>query len=137
MTKYIAREAPRNPFDVDATLRLTKALSDRQRLRILMMLRSGELCVCQIVAVLALAPSTVSKHLSLLHAAGLVVFRKAGRWAYYRRPATTGASPLRSALAWLDRTLAQDPAIAADARKLKNTAPLTPENLCPRRRKSA
>lgn len=137
MTNYNAREAPRNPFDVDATLRLTKALSDRQRLRILMMLRSGELCVCQIVAVLALAPSTVSKHLSLLHAAGLVVFRKAGRWAYYRRPATTASPPLRSALAWLDRTLAQDPAIAADARKLKNAAPLTPDNLCPRQRKSA
>ena len=137
MTKYNARGTAHNPFDVDATLRLTKALSDLQRLRILMMLRPGELCVCQIVAVLALAPSTVSKHLSLLNAAGLVVFRKAGRWAYYRRPATTAASPLSSALAWLDRTLARDPAIAADARKLKNTAPLAPERLCPRRRKSA
>ena len=50
MTKY----AVRNPFDVDAALRLTKALSDLQRLRILMLLRPGELCVCQIVAVLAL-----------------------------------------------------------------------------------
>ena len=39
MTKYAAR----NPFDVDAALRLTKALSDLQRLRILMLLRPGEL----------------------------------------------------------------------------------------------
>ena len=58
------------------TLRVTKALSDLQRVRILMLLRGGELCVCQIVEVLALAPSTISKHLSLLSAAGLVDWRK-------------------------------------------------------------
>ncbi len=68
------------------TLKITKALADRQRVRILMMLRSGELCVCRIVAVLGLAPSTVSKHLSLLSDAGLLDCRKEGRWAYCRLP---------------------------------------------------
>ena len=69
-----------------STLRITKALSDIQRLRILMILRAGELCVCQIIAVVGLAPSTVSKHLSILSAADLVDSRKDGRWAYYRLP---------------------------------------------------
>mgnify|MGYP001377373556 FL=1 len=69
-----------------AALRVTKALSDGQRVRALMLLRGGELCVCRIVEVLALAPSTVSKHLSILSEADLVDVHKEGRWAYYRLP---------------------------------------------------
>ncbi len=46
------------------TVKVTKALGDVQRLRILSLLEHGELCVCQIIEVLGLAPSTVSKHLS-------------------------------------------------------------------------
>jgi DNA-binding transcriptional ArsR family regulator len=48
------------------------------------MLTSGELCVCQVTEVLQLAPSTVSKHMSILRQAGLVEARKEGRWIYYR-----------------------------------------------------
>jgi len=70
-----------------ALLKTTKALSDRTRLRILRLLSGGELCVCQVVAALQLAPSTVSRHLSLLEDAGLVAMRRNGRWAYYRLPA--------------------------------------------------
>ena len=73
-----------------ATLRVTKALADTQRVRILLLLERGELCVCQIIEVLGLAPSTVSKHLSLLHAAGLVDVRKEGRWVYYSLSAESG-----------------------------------------------
>jgi DNA-binding transcriptional ArsR family regulator len=65
-------------------LKLTKALSDRTRLRILRLLLPGELCVCQLVAALGLAASTVSRHLALLEDAGLVDVRRAGRWAHYR-----------------------------------------------------
>lgn len=46
-----------------------KALADENRLRILCALREGELCVCEVIALLELAPSTVSKHLSVLRAA--------------------------------------------------------------------
>jgi len=49
-----------------------------------MMLSGGELCACQIIEMLGLAPSTVSKHMSILRQAGLVETRKEGRWIYYR-----------------------------------------------------
>ena len=100
--------------------RIAKALADPQRMRILQLLRPGERCVCQIVAVLALAPSTVSKHLSLLDAAGLVVSRKAGRWIYYRLPERTGPASVQSLLDWLDGALRKDSTVAADARQLKS-----------------
>ncbi|HSW02527.1 MAG TPA: metalloregulator ArsR/SmtB family transcription factor [Sedimentisphaerales bacterium] len=63
-------------------LDLTKAMADGNRLRVLMALTGGELCVCQIVELLQLAPSTVSKHMSILRQAGLVEGRKDGRWMY-------------------------------------------------------
>ena len=55
---------------------LAKALSDENRVRALMMLREGELCVCQIIELLGLAPSTVSKHMSILRQVRLVQTRK-------------------------------------------------------------
>ena len=116
------------------TMRVTKALSDPQRVRILMMLRPGELCVCQIVEVLALAPSTVSKHLSILSAAGLVDFRKDGRWAYYRLPKATAGTVVRPVLKWLGDTLKNDAAIEQDARSLKRAVACDPENLCRKQR---
>ena len=64
-------------------LEITKALSNPNRIRILMALTKGELCVCQIIAFLNLAPSTVSKHLSLLTQARLIENRKEGRWIFY------------------------------------------------------
>jgi ArsR family transcriptional regulator len=67
-------------------LNVAKALADANRLRALMALGAGELCVCQLIEMLGLAPSTVSKHLSILHQAGLVEVRKEGRWMYYRLP---------------------------------------------------
>ena len=65
-------------------LAVTKALSDENRVRALGLLRDRELCLCQIVEVLALASSTVSKHMSVLHQARHVESRKEGRWAYFR-----------------------------------------------------
>lgn len=109
-----------NASVLKSAARTAKALADPQRMRILQMLRPGERCVCQIVAVLALAPSTVSKHLALLEAAGLVAARKAGRWIYYRRPNGAAAAGVRPLLDWLDEALKKDPAVAADARKLKS-----------------
>ena len=63
---------------------VAKAVADPSRVRILKLLESGELCVCQITAVLDLAPATVSKHLSALKTAGLLQQRRDGKWVYYR-----------------------------------------------------
>ena len=60
-----------------------RAFSDRTRLRILHLLRRGELCVCDLVEVLDVPQPSASRHLSYLRKAGLVVARKAGYWTYY------------------------------------------------------
>ena len=118
-----------------STLRITKALSDIQRLRILMMLRGGELCVCQIIAVLGLAPSTVSKHLSILSGAGLVDSRKDGRWAFYRLPQGAALKVVKPALKWLDGALGVDDSVAKDAKRLEAALACPSESLSERQRK--
>lgn len=64
--------------------RIFKALSDETRLRILLLLFSGELCVCEVMAVLGLPQSTASRHLAYLRNAGWVLDRRQGIWMYYR-----------------------------------------------------
>lgn len=64
--------------------RLFRALSDETRLRILGLLLTGELCVCDIVDTLEVPQPTVSRHLAYLRKAGLVSVRKEGVWCYYR-----------------------------------------------------
>ncbi len=112
-------------------LSVTKALSDSHRVRILLALAGGELCGCQVVALIALAPSTVSKHLSVLQQARLVETRKEGKWVYYRLSQNAEASPLvTEAIEWLRRSLAKDPTIRQDQVLLKQILRLPPEALC-------
>jgi ArsR family transcriptional regulator len=60
-----------------------RAFSDRTRLRILHLLRAGELCVCDLVGVLGVPQPKASRHLAFLRRAGLVIARKQGYWNYY------------------------------------------------------
>lgn len=60
-----------------------KALSEPARLRIITLLLNGERCVCDLIAVLDLPQSTVSRHLSYLKNAGLISGRRQGLWMYY------------------------------------------------------
>ena len=98
-----------------------KALAHPGRLRMLAMLRGGDLCVCQMTAVLELAASTVSSHLSDLRRAGLVAERKSGKWVHYR---LIDAGPLgdlvRRALRLADGDgqLARDAQVVADLRRV-------------------
>lgn len=78
------------------TTELLKALTDETRLRILALLGQGELCVCDLIAVLQLPQSTVSRHLALLKNAGWVCDRRQGLWMYYHLADET--IPLRMAL---------------------------------------
>lgn len=113
-----------------SVLRVTKALADAQRVRILLLLRGGELCVCQIVEVLGRAPSTVSKHLSILVAAGLAAARKEGRWMYYRLTAEAASAFARPMLARLIERLKKDAIVARDAKKLPPVAAAGLEAIC-------
>lgn len=69
---------------LDSLETLFRALADRTRLRILGLLRAGEICVCDIHESLGLPQPTVSRHLAYLRNAGLVVARKDGLWVHYR-----------------------------------------------------
>ncbi len=60
------------------------ALGSEYRLRILELLGSGELCVCQIAPHLPTSFSVVSHHLSVLEQAGIIESRRDGRWMRYR-----------------------------------------------------
>jgi DNA-binding transcriptional ArsR family regulator len=63
---------------------LFKALADRTRLRIAVLLTGRELCVCDLTRVLALPQSSVSRHMSVLKTGGLVLDRREGKWVHYR-----------------------------------------------------
>jgi len=112
-------------------LNITKALADENRLRALMMLRGGEMCVCRIIEMLNLAPSTVSKHMSILKQADLVETRRAGKWTYYRLTDAGANSAAGGMIVWLCRQLKNDPKIRRDAIRLKAIAAKTvPSSSC-------
>jgi len=113
-------------------LNITKALADENRLRMLMALQDGELCVCQITELLGLAMSTVSKHLSILYQAGLVNARKEGRWMYYSLPGKGTPTAAREAVAWVRRSLAGQERMAEDAKRLKKVLAMDVSELCKR-----
>lgn len=99
-------------------LAITKALSDETRVRALLALREGELCLCQVVDLLGMAPSTVSKHMDLLYQAGLVERQKKGRWHYFRLSGRDAAPAAHKALRWVLDALADEPMVKADAKQL-------------------
>jgi len=111
---------------------MTKALADKNRIRMLLALRGGELCVCQITELFGLAASTISKHLSLLYQAGLVDSRKEGRWIYYCLPAKRTAGTAGEAIRLVTKSLAEDPRTAEDAARLKKVLAMDPAELCKR-----
>ncbi len=113
-------------------MNITKALADENRVRTLLALRQGELCVCQITELFGLAVSTVSKHLSILYQAGLVESRKDGRWIYYRLPGKEAPVVVREAIDWVDKGLSDNPQIADDARRLKQILKQDPAEICKR-----
>ncbi|QDU87040.1 hypothetical protein Pla175_03950 [Pirellulimonas nuda] len=122
-------------------LAITKALGDENRLRALGLLEGRELCLCQIIEVLALAPSTVSRHMAILHQARLVESRKQGRWAYFRladvdsragKASKTDAPPAEAgpALALVLASLKSSTQGKTDQKQLKQVLKLEPEELC-------
>lgn len=83
---------------IEPLVDLLKTLGHPARLRILALLRGGELCVCQINSVIGLAASTVSEHLTELRRAGLLAERKDGRWVYYELKPKAGLQDLLEVL---------------------------------------
>lgn len=123
MTKYKTESTT-------AAARLFFALSDENRLRLLFALRHGELCVCQLIALLELAPSTVSKHLSILRDAGLLDARKEGRWVYYRFAARADFPIIGKRAVKIFQSLERSPQVVADDKKMKQICRTDMAALC-------
>lgn len=113
-------------------LSILSALADENRLRILLACdQRGELCVCQIQELLGLAISTVSKHLFILRAAGLLDSRKQGKWMYYRIADESPSPSVRETMKFLRKTTAMEQSrIRADAKRLDAILRITPTQLC-------
>ena len=101
-------------------MNITRALSDENRVRILMALRHHEFCVCQITAFLDLSPSTTSKHLSVLKQARLIEGKKEGKWVYYRlADSAESYGVAREAIDWVTESIADSPAIKKDDERIE------------------
>lgn len=103
-------------------LRVFKALGDKNRLRIIKMLEVKPMCVCEITSVLKLAPSTVSKHLSLLHQAELIEDRKEGKWVNYSLSEKSRLPFIAEMLKLLRRSLKDDSEVLADRERAEKVS---------------
>lgn len=113
-------------------VRLLQALADENRLRALLALDRGELCACQLVELLRLAPSTVSQHMGILRRAGLVSAEKRGRWMYYKAADQEASPPVGRARAFLRTCLQDRSPILQDRKRLAAILRLDPHELCRR-----
>jgi ArsR family transcriptional regulator len=118
--------------DLDVFTRVSKAISDPGRIKILKMLEVREMCACEIVAALNLAQPTVSKHLKQLTEAGLITARREGSWMHFRlaedtvvadSTASNPAAIRASVLGILKTHLNNDPAIRALRLQLPELSP--------------
>lgn len=114
---------------------IAKALADQNRIRTLLALREGELCICQISEFLDLASSTTSKHISILKHANLVEDRKKGRWVYCRLPGKNAPWEAKKSVKWIFDLFSQEPEIQQDRKRLQKIRQLTPEDLCKKQKK--
>ncbi|MFH0823219.1 MAG: metalloregulator ArsR/SmtB family transcription factor [Pseudomonadota bacterium] len=109
---------------------IMRALGDENRVRALLALRNRELCLCQLIEFLGLAPSTVSKHMSILKQARLVDSRKSGRWVYYRLAGHDSPPQVQGAVTWLFDSLSGDKSLCWDEQRLQDILKIDPNVLC-------
>ena len=120
--------------DMRELMAVLKALADENRVRILGAVRQRELCVCQIVELLGLAQSTVSKHVSILHQARLVESRKEGRWMYYRAADADSPVEARQIAALVTELLSRTSEAGEDMKRMKRIVTIDREELCRKRK---
>jgi ArsR family transcriptional regulator len=89
---------PDKQNSLNDSAQLFKALGDPTRIRMLSVLRHGELCVCDIMTVLDLPQSTASRHLAYLRNAGWLTSRRQNKWMYYQLNTSTMNAQIISAV---------------------------------------
>jgi ArsR family transcriptional regulator len=108
-------------------IKVMKALSDPNRVKIVKMLQHKTMCVCELRAALEISQPNASKHLKILEEAGLVDYRKDGLWVNYHLKDGVNSPYVASLLGNLKYWLENDPEIA----KLVGKIPfLNREELC-------
>ena len=120
---------------MDRMLSLFKALSDRNRLRIIAaLIFQPELCACQITELLQVTGATASRHLGILVSAGLLKSRKDGRWVYFKIRNEPAFKPM---MAWIRTQMTDAEWVENDRATLKDIVALDTEVLCRRQRGEA
>ena len=104
-----------------------KALSDKNRLRILKLLQVRSLCVCEITEILGVSTPTISNHLSVLVDAGFLRSEKEGRWVHYHLVQNPSSTEVASLLPLLQFWMSGDEQIKSDRTRLKSVCK---EDLC-------
>jgi ArsR family transcriptional regulator len=99
-------------------VRVMKALSDPNRVKIVKMLQNKTMCVCELRAVLGISQPNVSKHLKILEEAGLVEYHKDGLWVNYYLSDGAKSPYAASILGNLKHWLEDDPEIAGMVKKI-------------------
>jgi ArsR family transcriptional regulator len=112
-------------LDTASPSRLFRAFADPTRLRILRLLRDGELCVCDLMQALRAPQAKTSRHLAYLRRAGLVKARDDGQWAYYSLTAPRDAFH-RKLLDCLSACFSGLPEMKADARRARRVRSCCP-----------
>jgi len=100
------------------TVDLFRLLADETRLRILILLSRGELCVCDIMSIIGATQSKTSRHLAYLRTAGLVHDRREGLWIHYSLTKPTGVLQQRM-FEWLRHAENEVPQAIEDLRVLR------------------
>ncbi|PWB66118.1 MAG: ArsR family transcriptional regulator [Deltaproteobacteria bacterium] len=109
-----------------------KSVADPTRMRILKLLEGGEMCVCQLIAVIELKQSTISRHLLLLKRAGLVKERKDGKWVHYSLDGSNSSRYARKMLQNLKGWLNDDRIVKKDRIREKIARDAGPREICER-----
>lgn len=102
-----------------------KALSDETRVRILKLLQQREICVCELMQVLGMPQSTLSRHMNMLRRAGLVKGRRQGKWVYWRLEPADFNPYASKVIEFLKDLLEDDPRIIADREALERAVKLS------------
>lgn len=103
---------------MDKLAQYFRALSEEIRLRIVMLLTHGELCVCDIMDVLGEPQSKISRHLSYLKHSGLVTGKRVGVWMHYMLTDTQDQT-LDAQIAFMRERLSDLPPFEDDMAKME------------------
>ena len=116
---FIFRWLTKQIIMIEEKTKIFKSLSDPNRLRILKMLQTKSLCVCEITDILRLATSTVSKHLSILKAAGFIIEEKDGKWVNYLINPRPSDARISSIISTLDFWISDEKVITNDKQRVQ------------------